>query len=246
MRFVIMQGTVGYRPDEAAAEEPIAGQEGTVLRLLLLHRKNSLTTEEIARHLTRSGAHTVRPSSVPGYIARLRSKAGPWCVTSKRGGYSSDIDQSDVDAFVFKRLIEEYGVTDISDVDSMDDSWAEKYEQLLDLHAMWRANPALPFDDEDDDFLAATYHEFERYWDYLQRCIIYCELRSRRKPRIEKAADRLDQLLRQDPDDEQSWALLVRARASLPGSETAVSALLARIRMQFPGGRLSCNTRLIG
>ena len=237
MRFVIMQGTVGYRPDEAAAEEPIAGREGTVLRLLLLHRKNPLTTEEIARHLTRSGARAVRPSSVPGYIARLRSKVGPWCVTSTRGGYSSDVDQDDIDAFVFKRLIAKYGVTEVSDVDTLDDGWAEKYEQLLDLYAMWRANPALPFaDDQDDDFLAAAYHEFERYWDYLQRCIIYSELRSRRKPRIEKAADRLDQLLRRDPDDEQSWALLVRARASLPGSETAVSALLARIRAQFPGG----------
>jgi hypothetical protein len=236
MRFVIMQGTVGYRPDEAAAEEPISGQEGTVLRLLLLHRKNSLTREEIARHLTRRGLRAVRPQSVPGYIARLRSKVGPWCVTSMRGGYSSDMDSGDVDAFVFKRLIEEYGVADISDVDNMDDSWAEKYEQLLELHAMWRVNPALPFDDEDDDFLAATYHEFDRYWDYLQRCIIYSELRSRRKPRIEKAADRLDQLLRQDPDDEQSWALLLRARASLPGSETAVSGVLTRIQARYPAG----------
>ena len=47
------------------------------------------------------------------------------------------------------------------------------------------------------------------------------ELRSRRKPRIEKAISRLEQLLGQDPYDEQSWALLFRARASLPGGRSA-------------------------
>ena len=76
MRFAIMQGTPGYRQDETSAEEPITGQEGTLLRLLLLRRGHPLGTEEIARHLSRSGKHTVSPSSVPGYVGRLRSRIG--------------------------------------------------------------------------------------------------------------------------------------------------------------------------
>ena len=233
MRFAIMQGTPGCWRNDGAAEEAIAGQEGTVLRLVLLHRGRPLTKEEIARHLTRSGKHTVLPSSVPGYIARLRSKVGQDCVRSTVG-YSSAVNPADVDAFVFERLIREYGVCDVTDIDNMPVDSIDNYEQLLDLHEMWRANPVLPFaDDEDDEFLAASYHEFDRYWDCLRRCIIYTELRSRRKPRIEKAVSRIEQLLRQDPYDEQSWALLFRARASLPGREAAIVSMLARIRQQF-------------
>jgi hypothetical protein len=236
MRFAIMQGTPGYWPDDTAVEGAIAGQEGTVLRLLILHRGHPLTKEEIARHLTRPGKPTIRPSSVPGYIARLRNRIGQECVRSA-AGYSSAVDSGDVDAFEFERLIKSYDVCDIADVDSVPGSAADNYEQLLDLYAMWRANPVLPFaDDEGDEFLVAAYHEFERYWDCLRRCIIYTELRSRRKPRIEKAISRIEQLLKQDPDDEQSWALLYRARASLPGHETALSGMLVRIREQFPDG----------
>ena len=236
MRFAIMQGTPGYRRSETVGEEAIGGQEGTVLRLLILHRADPLTREQIARHLTRPGRRAVLPSSVPGYIARLRSKIGQDCVRST-AGYSSGIDPADVDAFVFESRIEEYGVCDIADIDDMEADWGEHYDQLLDLYAMWKANPALPFaDDQDDEFLTATYHEFERYWDCLRRCIIYSELRSRRKPRIEKAIGRIEQLLRQDPDDEQSWALLFRARASLPGREAAMSSILARVQTQFPRG----------
>jgi hypothetical protein len=235
MRFAIMQGTPGYQPNESAAEEVIGGQEGTLLRLLLIHRGDPLTKEEIARHLTRSGRHTVLPLSVPGYIARLRSKVGQDCVRSA-AGYSSAIAPADVDAFVFESWIEEYGVCDISDVDDSEVGWADNYDQMLDLYSMWKANPALPFADDEDEFLAAAYHEFERYWDCLRRCIIYSELRSRRKPRIEKAIGRIEQLLRQDPDDEQSWALLFRARASLPGREVAMSSVLTRIQRQFPSG----------
>lgn len=225
MRFAIMQGTPGYWRNDGAAEEAIAGQEGTVLRLLILHRRRPLTKEEIARHLTRSGKHTVLPSSVPGYIARLRSKVGQDCVRSTVG-YSSAVNPADVDAFVFERLIRENGVCDVTDIDNMPVDSIDNYEQLLDLHEMWRANPVLPLaDDEDDEFLAASYHEFDRYWDCLRRCIIYTELRSRRKPRIEKAVSRIEQLLRQDPYDEQSWALLFRARASLPGREAAITGI---------------------
>jgi hypothetical protein len=236
MRFAIMQGTPGYWSNDGGAEEAIAGQEGTVLRLLILHRGRPLTKEEIARHLTRSGKHTVLPSSVPGYIARLRSKVGQDRVRSTVG-YSSAVNPADVDAFVFERLIREYGVCDVADIDNMADVPTDNYEQLLDMYSMWRANPVMPFaDDEDDEFLAAAYHEFERYWDCLRQCLIYTELRSRRKPRIEKAVSRIEQLLRQDPYDEQSWALLFRARASLPGHEAAISSMLARIRQQYPGG----------
>jgi hypothetical protein len=236
MRFAIMQATPGYWTQDSAAEEAIAGQEGTVLRLLILHRGRPLTMEEIARHLTRPGKHAVRPSSVPGYIARLRSRIGQDCVRST-AGYASAVDPAEVDAFAFESRIEEYGVCEIADVDNMPSGFTDNYEQLLDLHTMWRANPVLPFaDDEDDEFLVAAYHEFERYWDCLRRCIIYTELRSRRKPRIEKAISRIEQLLKQDPDDEQSWALLFRARASLPGRETAIAAILARIHEQFPYG----------
>lgn len=236
MRFAIMQGTIGYWPDGTDAEEAIGGQEGAVLRLLILHRGHRLTKEEIAHHLTRPGKPAIRPSSVPGYIARLRSRIGPEYVRSTVG-YSSNVDPADVDAFVFEELIEEYGICDITDVDNLPGGLTDQYEKLLDLYEMWRANPVSPFaDDEDDEFLMAAYHEFERYWDCLRRCIIYTELRSRRKPRIEKAISRIEQLLRQDPDDEQSWVLLFRARASLPGREAAISVLLARIRKQFPDG----------
>ena len=236
MCFAIMQRTPGYRPDGSAAEEAITGQEGTVLRLLIMHRGQPLTKDEIARHLTRSGRRTVLPSSVPGYIARLRNRVGQDCVRS-RAGYYSAVDPADVDAFLFERLIWEYGVCDIADVDNMASGLVENYEQLLDLHSMWRANPAWLFaDDEDDEFLVTAYHEFERYWDCLRHCIIYSELRSRRKPRIEKAISRIDQLLRQDPGDEQLWALAFRARASLPGREAAISSMRARITEQFPGG----------
>jgi len=236
MRFAIMQGTPGYRLDEAAAEEAITGQEGTVLRLLIMHRGRPLTKEEIARHLTHSGRRTVLPSSVPGYIARLRTRVGHDRVRSA-AGYSSAVDPDDVDAFVFSRLIREYGVCEISDVDTTASGLVDNYEQLLDLYSMWRANPVWPFaDDEEDEFLVSAYHEFERYWDSLRRCIIYSELRSRRKPRIEKAMSRIEQLLRQDPDDEQLWVLLFRAKASLPGREAALSATLTRITEQFPLG----------
>src|SRR5579875_3778526 len=236
MRFTIMQRTPGHLPDGAAAEEAVTGQEGTVLRILLLHRGHALTKEEIARHLGHSGRNAVSPSSVPGYVARLRTRVGAESVRSE-DGYSAAVGQDDVDAFLFERAIKEYKICDVPDVDNIDGSLVDRYDQLLELHAMWRANPALPFaDDADDEFLAATYRDYERYWDCLRRCIIYCELQSRRKPRIEKAIGRLDQLLREDPDDEQTWILLFRARASLPGHADAVAAMLTSIRNQFPRG----------
>jgi DNA-binding SARP family transcriptional activator len=236
MRFAIMQGEPGYRPDEATPEEPIGGQEGIVLRVLILHQGRSLTKDEIARHLTRCGKRAVSASSVPGYIARLRRKIGQDRIRST-AGYTSAIDPADVDAFAFEKAVEEYDLCNVADVDSLDREYVDMYDKLLDLYAMWRANPALPFlDDQEDDYLASRYLDFERYWDCLRRCIIYAELLSRRKPRIEKAISRIDQLLAQDPHDEQSWALLFRARASLPGGEAAASSMLPRIRDQFAGG----------
>jgi len=236
MRFAIMQGTPGYYPDEAAAEEAISGQEGTALRVLILHRGHSLTKEEIAHHLTRSGKRCVSPASVPGYIRRLRRTIGQNRVRST-AGYSSAIDPAHVDAFIFEKLITEYDVCNITDVDNVAPEHVDMYEKLLELHTMWKTNPALPFaDDQDDEFLASRYHDFERYWDCLRRSIIYVELRSHRKPRIEKAISRIEQLLDQDPYDEQSWALLFRARASLPGGETTISSMVARIQERFPDG----------
>ena len=100
---------------------------------------------------------------------------------------------------------------------------------------MWHANPAEESEDEQiDEFLIDSYRDFQRSWDCLNRCIIYSELRSRRKPRVEKAIARLEQLLKQDPADEQLWALLVRAHASLPGHEGASMDLSERIQQQFP------------
>ena len=69
MRFAIMQETVGYRPGDADAEEAITGQEGELLRLLLLRRGHPLSKEEIARHLTRTGKNRVLPSSVRPLVA---------------------------------------------------------------------------------------------------------------------------------------------------------------------------------
>ena len=99
--------------------------------------------------------------------------------------------------------------------------------------------PILPCafaDDHDDEFFRDAYLEFERYWDGLKKCIIYSELRSRRKPRIEKAIARIKQLLEQDPSDEQLWALRYRAQASLPAHEGPVAATYAAIEQQFPRG----------
>ena len=234
MRFTIMQHAVGYQQDESATENLISGQEGILLRLLMLHRGHPLNREDIARHLTRSGRHAVDPGSVPAYVGRLRGRIGQVSIRST-AGYSSGLDETQIDAFVFQSLIQQYGVCDVTDVDDEND-FGEIYEQLLELHAMWHANPAQPFEDEqDDDFLISTYRDFQRYWDCLNRCIIYSELRSHRKPRIEKALGRIEQLLKQDPDDEQLWALLFRARASLPGHEGALTALHEDIRRQFPG-----------
>ena len=98
---------------------------------------------------------------------------------------------------------------------------------------MWQANPAEPFADGEDEDLLDIYLEFERYRDCLSRCIIYADLRSRRRQRILKAATRLESLVRMDPADEQAWALLFRARASLPGRDTALALLLGRIRVKY-------------
>jgi hypothetical protein len=236
MRFAIMQETVGYRPGDADAEEAITGQEGELLRLLLLRRGHPLSKEEIARHLTRTGKNRVLPSSVPGYVARLRGRIGPEYVRST-AGYSSGIDQAGVDAFVFEGQVRQLGVCDIADIDDLDDGIGDQYELLLDLYTMWHANPALAFaDDHDDEFSRDAYLEFERYWDGLKKCIIYSELRSRRKPRIEKAIARIKQLLEQDPSDEQLWALCYRAQASLPAHDGPVAATYAAIQQQFPRG----------
>ena len=110
MRFAIMQETAGYRPAGTAAEEAITGQEGALLRLLLLRRGHPLSKEEIGRQLTRTGKHRVLPSSVPGYVARLRGRIGPECVRST-ADYSSGIDQAEVDAFVFEQPYLDSGVT---------------------------------------------------------------------------------------------------------------------------------------
>ena len=236
MRFAIMQHTPGYQRADADAEEAITGQEGTLLRLLVLRRGRPLSKEEIARQLTRTGKHTVLASSVPGYVARLRGRIGQEYIRST-AGYSSAIDHTEVDAFVFENLIRQHGVCDVADIDDVDSDMGDLYEQLLDLHAMWHANPALQFaDDHDDEFVTAVYHEFEHYWDCLKRCIIYCELRSRRKPRIERAIGRVKRLLELDPSDEQLWALLYRAQASLPAHDGPATATYDLIQQQFPRG----------
>ena len=236
MRFTIMQGTPGYLPGEGAAEEAITGQEGIVLRVLILHHRRSLAKDEIAHHLRRSGRSPYHRPGVPGYIARLRNRIGQEYVRST-ASYTSAMDPADVDAFAFERLITRYGICDIADIDTITAEQVDRYEQMLELYAMWKANPALPFADyQDDEFLTSRYQDFERYWDYLRRCIIYAELRSHRKPRIKEAISRLEQLLRQDPHDDSSWALLFRARASLPTRETTTSVMLARIQAEYPDG----------
>ena len=112
---------------------------------------------------------------------------------------------------------------------------------------MWQANPAEPFADGEDEDLLDIYLEFERYRDCLSRCIIYADLRSRRRQRILKAATRRESLVRMDSADEQAWALLFRARASLPGRDTALALLLERIRQYSPAASLlSCATSSIG
>ena len=113
---------------------------------------------------------------------------------------------------------------------------ADLYDQLLDLHAVWQANPAQPFADGEDGDLLDIYLDFERYRDCLSRCLIYADLRSRRRRRILKAVTRLESLVQLDATDEQSWELLYRARGSLPGRNAALASLLGRIQEQFPAG----------
>ena len=79
MRFTIMQHAVGYQQDESATENLISGQEGILLRLLMLHRGHPLNREDIARHLTRSGRHAVDPGSVP-------ADAPVWTAAGVRAG----------------------------------------------------------------------------------------------------------------------------------------------------------------
>jgi hypothetical protein len=100
-------------------------------------------------------------------------------------GYAAAIARADVDALVFEDLVRRYELCDVADVDDVAVELGDRYEELLDLYAMWRANPALPFaGDSGDDHLAAAYFDFERYWDCLKRCIMYCE------PQPTEAADR--------------------------------------------------------
>ena len=128
MRFTIMQRGVGFRHDEAAAEEVIGGQEGVLLRLLILYRGHPLTTDEIARHLTRTGRRAVNPDSVPAYAGRLRNRIGPGFVRNIVGGYSFGLEQAEVDAFVYEKLIEQYHVGDVTDIDDEENDYGEIYE----------------------------------------------------------------------------------------------------------------------
>ena len=159
------------------------------MRILILRQGRPLSKEQIADYLTRYGQHEVRPISVAGYIRRLRERVGPDCVRSE-AGYSWAAASTEVDAFAFRAAADDHGICDVADVDSMDGD-ADLYDQLLDLHAMWQANPAEPFADGEDEDLLDIYLEFERYRDCLSRCIIYADLRSRRRQRILKAATRL-------------------------------------------------------
>jgi hypothetical protein len=233
MRFRIMQETPSCRAGETDTERPVGGREGLIMRILILREGRPLSKDQIADYLTRYGQHEVQPSSVAGYIRRLRERVGPDCVRSE-AGYSWAPPLSEVDAFAFRTQADAYGICDVADVDSMDGDGADLYDQLLDLHAMWQANPAQPFADGQDDDLLDIYWEFQRYRDCLSRCIIYADLRSRRRQRILKATARLESLVQLDPADEQSWALLFRARASLPGRDAALASLLVRIQNQFP------------
>ena len=149
MRFTIMQHAVGYRRDDAAAESLIGGQEGILLRLLILHRGRPVTREAIARQLTRSGRGTVDSGSVPAYIGRLRNRIGADSVRSE-AGYSYGLEETQVDAFAFEEKIQQFAVCEVIDVDDDDNEYSGIYGELLDLHAMWHANPALPFEDEQD------------------------------------------------------------------------------------------------
>lgn len=230
-----MQETPSCRIGEAGAEILIGGREGLIMRILILAEGRPLSKEQLADYLTWYGLHEVRPPSIAGYIGRLRRKIGADYVRSD-AGYSFAGAMTEVDAFAFRSRADACGVCDVVDVDSMDGYDTDLYDQLLDLHAMWQINPAQPFAGGQDEGLLDVYLDFERYRDCLSRCLIYADLRSRRRQRILKAATRLESLLRLDPSDEQSWALLFRAVASLPGHDSARAALLGRIRSAFHGG----------
>jgi hypothetical protein len=227
-----MQETPSCRVGEAGAEISVGGREGLIMRILILAEGRPRSKEQLADYLTRYGQNEVRPSSVAGYIARLREKIGADYVRSD-AGYSFAGAMTEVDAFAFRARVDACGICDVADVDDMDGYDTERYDQLLDLHVMWQINPAQPFAGGQDEGLLDIYLEFERYRDCLSRCLIYADLRSRRRQRILKAATRLDSLVRLDPSDEQSWALLFRAVASLPGHDTDLASLLGRIQAKF-------------
>ena len=233
MYFRIMQVTPTFRSHEADREQQVTGQEGVLLRLLFLRRGNPMSSEDIAAHLTRTGTAVVGAKSIPGYVGRLRDKVGYDAVRTA-SGYASSVADDDVDAFLFERGVKASGVCELDDIDDVDEEFTEKYSELLALYAMWQANPALMFaDEQDDELLFQTYHEFEDYWTSLKLGIIFAELRSRRKARISKAIGRLELMLRRDPEDEQLWSLLVRAHASLPSRDTELPELIGRINDQY-------------
>lgn len=235
VRFRIMQETPSCRAGQADGEIPVGGREGLIMRILILSEGQPRSKEQLADYLTRYGHRLVRPSSVAGYIGRLRGKVGPDCVRSD-AGYSWAGAMTEVDAFAFRARADACAVFDVGDVDSVDGYDTDRYHQLLDLNAMWQLNPAQPFADGQDEDLLTQYLEFDRYRDCLNRCLIFADLRSRRRQRILKAAVRLESLVRLDPSDAQSWALLFRAVASLPGYSADLAALRGRIQRAFLGG----------
>ena len=77
MHSAIMRGTPGYRRDKTALKNRSPARKVPCCAFCSCAGAIHLSTEEIARHLTRSGKHTVSPSSVPGYIGRLPQQDRP-------------------------------------------------------------------------------------------------------------------------------------------------------------------------
>jgi hypothetical protein len=240
VRFTIMQGAVQYDSGEAEGEPAVLpSQDGRCLRLLLLNKGKHVSADYIAEHLGQGRRRPIGPSSVPAYIGRVRKAVGRDRIRERPTyGYACDALPEDVDAFVYEASVLKLGICDLGDIDSADQGIARQYDQLLQLDAMWHRNPVDGFEASDDDSLVLQYQDFERYSAAVSKALVYSEINSRQRVRLEKAVTRLNLMLRRGLYDEEEdvWALLVRCIASLSASPDRPPSLVGK-EFEDDGGR---------
>jgi hypothetical protein len=240
VEFRILQPVTGYRSEDATKESFLDSQEGRLLRLLLLEEGQPVSTGQLAAVLSLAG-RPVQPRSVYSYVNRLKAHVPGIEVVKSGPGYTAQLSPTDsVDALAFRNGVRASGACDVDDVDDVAEEFQERYPYLLELQHTWTANPLQPFEDFEDEQLIELRLDFDNLYDQLRRALLFCELRSRRPNRMDKAVTRLETILRSDPRDEEAWALLVRAVASLPSRAHKLPKVLQRLEGAFPDGLPDC------